>query len=91
MHCSLLLNVLIKCADRCVQILRELRTQNCATALCFSALTSLSLGGFLQLKFSAMTMKSVGKAALAMVEEVRRQFNTIAGLMEGTAKPDYKK
>ena len=39
--------------------------------------------------FSAMTMKSVGKAALAMVEEVRRQFNTISGLMEGTARPDY--
>ena len=41
--------------------------------------------------FSAMTMKSVGKAALAMVEEVRHQFNTIAGLMEGTAKPDYRR
>jgi H+-translocating diphosphatase len=41
--------------------------------------------------FSAMTMKSVGKAALAMVEEVRRQFQTIAGLMEGTATPDYKR
>ena len=36
-------------------------------------------------------MQSVGKAALAMVEEVRHQFNTIAGLMEGTARPDYKR
>lgn len=41
--------------------------------------------------FSAMTMKSVGKAALAMVEEVRRQFNTIPGLMDGTGRPDYKR
>jgi Na+/H+-translocating membrane pyrophosphatase len=41
--------------------------------------------------FSAMTMKSVGKAALRMVEEVRRQFQTISGLMEGTATPDYKR
>ncbi|PWZ30070.1 Pyrophosphate-energized vacuolar membrane proton pump [Zea mays] len=39
--------------------------------------------------FSAMTMKSVGSAALKMVEEVPRQFNTIPGLMEGTTKPDY--
>jgi H+-translocating diphosphatase len=39
--------------------------------------------------FSAMTMKSVGSAALKMVEEVRWQFNTIPGLMEGTTKPDY--
>jgi inorganic pyrophosphatase len=38
-----------------------------------------------------MTLKSVGKAALAMVEEVRRQFNTINGLMEGTARPDYSR
>lgn len=50
----------------------------------------LLVGAMLPYWFSAMTMKSVGKAALAMVEEVRRQFNTIPGLMEGTAKPDYK-
>lgn len=36
-----------------------------------------------------MTMKIVGSAALKMVEEVRRQFNTIPGLMDGLAKPDY--
>nr|CAC44451.1 proton-translocating inorganic pyrophosphatase [Chlamydomonas reinhardtii] len=51
----------------------------------------LLLGAMLPYWFSAMTMKSVGKAALAMVHEVRRQFNTIAGLMEGTARPDYKR
>ena len=51
----------------------------------------LLVGAMLPYWFSAMTMKSVGKAALAMVEEVRRQFNTIPGLMEGTARPDYRR
>ncbi|KAL6754594.1 vacuolar H+-pyrophosphatase [Haematococcus lacustris] len=50
----------------------------------------LLVGAMLPYWFSAMTMKSVGKAALAMVQEVRRQFNTIPGLMEGTGRPDYK-
>ncbi|KAG6718890.1 hypothetical protein I3842_04G175400 [Carya illinoinensis] len=49
----------------------------------------LLVGAMLPYWFSAMTMKSVGSAALKMVEEVRRQFNSIPGLMEGTAKPDY--
>lgn len=51
----------------------------------------LLVGAMLPYWFSAMTMKSVGDAALAMVEEVRRQFATISGLMEGTADPDYKR
>lgn len=51
----------------------------------------LLIGAMLPYWFSSMTMKSVGKAALAMVEEVRNQFNTIAGLMEGTARPDYRR
>jgi hypothetical protein len=51
----------------------------------------LLVGAMLPYWFSAMTMKSVGKAALAMVQEVRRQFNTINGLMEGTARPDYSR
>ncbi|KAK8591026.1 hypothetical protein V6N13_031094 [Hibiscus sabdariffa] len=49
----------------------------------------LLVGAMLPYWFSAMTMKSVGSAALKMVEEVRRQFNSIPGIMEGTAKPDY--
>ncbi|KAK7278004.1 hypothetical protein RJT34_23025 [Clitoria ternatea] len=49
----------------------------------------LIVGAMLPYWFSAMTMKSVGSAALKMVEEVRRQFNSIPGLIEGRAKPDY--
>ncbi|KAI3771754.1 hypothetical protein L6452_02921 [Arctium lappa] len=49
----------------------------------------LIVGAMLPYCFSAMTMRSVGSATLKMVEEVRRQFNTISGLMEGMDKPDY--
>eukprot|EP00246_Nothoceros_aenigmaticus_P014622 TRINITY_DN5706_c0_g1_i1.p1 TRINITY_DN5706_c0_g1~~TRINITY_DN5706_c0_g1_i1.p1 ORF type:complete len:747 (-),score=142.04 TRINITY_DN5706_c0_g1_i1:316-2556(-) len=51
----------------------------------------LLIGAMLPYWFSALTMKSVGKAALAMVEEVRRQFRDTPGLLEGETKPDYKK
>ena len=53
--------------------------------------TSVFIGAVLPFLFTAMTMKSVGKAAFAMIEEVRHQFKTIPGIMEGTGKPDYAK
>ncbi|KAK1374038.1 H(+)-exporting diphosphatase [Heracleum sosnowskyi] len=64
----------------------EIKTVDVLTPKVF---IGLIVGAMLPYWFSAMTMKSVGKAALKMVEEVRRQFNTIPGLMEGTGKPDY--
>jgi K(+)-stimulated pyrophosphate-energized sodium pump len=53
--------------------------------------TSVFIGAVMPFLFTAMTMKSVGKAAFAMIEEVRHQFRTIPGIMEGTGKPDYAK
>ncbi len=52
--------------------------------------SGLLIGGVLPFLFTAQTMRSVGEAALYMIEEVRRQFKTIPGLLEGKAKPDYK-
>ena len=51
--------------------------------------TSLFLGAVLPFLFSAMTMQSVGAAAFDMIEEVRRQFREIPGIMEGTGRPEY--
>lgn len=50
----------------------------------------LFIGGMLPFLFSAMTMSSVSRAAYQMIAEVRRQFKTIPGILEGTGKPDYR-
>lgn len=54
-------------------------------------LVGLFLGAMVPFVIAALTMRSVGKAALQMVFEVRRQFKEIPGLLEGTAKPDYER
>ena len=69
--------------------LRQYMTFYDVTLMNPKVLCGMFAGVLLVFLFSAMTMKAVGRAANAMVKEVRRQFREIPGIMEGTAQPDY--
>jgi len=69
------------------------KTANIETIDIYKApvLAGLFAGAMIPFLFSALAIRAVGKAAMAMVHEVRRQFKEIAGIMEGTARPEYEK
>jgi K(+)-stimulated pyrophosphate-energized sodium pump len=82
-------NIVLRFVPSPVATLRQYMHFYDVTLMNPKVLCGMLAGVLLVFLFSALTMKAVGRAAMAMVNEVRRQFREIPGIMEGTAEPDY--